>query len=38
MNHEGMKMSLPSRELITDFIEISATAVPFDDLVPHFVP
>jgi dihydroxy-acid dehydratase len=36
MNHEGMKMSLPSRELIADSIEISATAVPFDGLV--FIP
>jgi dihydroxy-acid dehydratase len=36
MNHEGMKMSLPSREIIADSIEISATAVPFDGLV--FIP
>ncbi len=36
MNHEGMRMSLPSRELIADSIEISATAVPFDGLV--FIP
>lgn len=36
MNHEGMKMSLPSRELIADSIEICATAVPFDGLV--FIP
>lgn len=36
MNHDGMKMSLPSRELIADSIEISATAVPFDGLV--FIP
>ncbi|GAB1410834.1 dihydroxy-acid dehydratase [Desulfovibrionales bacterium] len=36
MNHEGMKMSLPSRELIADSIEISAIAVPFDGLV--FIP
>jgi len=36
MNHEGMKMSLPSRELIADSIEISAVAVPFDGLV--FIP
>jgi len=33
MNHEGMKMSLPSRELIADSIEIMATAHPFDALV-----
>lgn len=33
MNHEGMKMSLPSRELIADSIEITATAHPFDGLV-----
>ena len=33
MNHEGMKMSLPSRELIADSIEIMATAHPFDGLV-----
>ncbi|NCD25197.1 MAG: dihydroxy-acid dehydratase [Deltaproteobacteria bacterium] len=36
MSHEGMRMSLPSRELIADSIEISATAVPFDGLV--FIP
>ncbi len=33
MNHEGMRMSLPSREVITDSIEIMATALPFDGLV-----
>jgi dihydroxy-acid dehydratase len=36
MNHEGMRMSLPSRELIADSIEICATALPFDGLV--FIP
>ena len=33
MNHEGMKYSLPSRELIADSIEVVATAHPFDGLV-----
>ena len=33
MNHEGMKYSLPSRELIADSIEIMANAHPFDGLV-----
>ncbi len=33
MGHEGMKYSLASRELITDSIEIMATAHPFDALV-----
>jgi dihydroxy-acid dehydratase len=33
MNHEGMKYSLPSRELIADSLEIMATAHPFDGLV-----
>jgi dihydroxy-acid dehydratase len=33
MNHEGMRMSLPSRELIADSVEIMATAHPFDALV-----
>ena len=33
MNHEGMKMSLPSRELIADSIELMAVAHPFDGLV-----
>ncbi len=33
MNHEGMKYSLPSRELITDSIEIMAKAHGFDGLV-----
>ena len=33
MNHEGMKYSLPSRELIADSIEIMAMAHPFDALV-----
>lgn len=36
MNHEGMRFSLPSREIITDSIEIMATAHPFDALV--FIP
>jgi len=36
MNHEGMKYSLASRELIADSIEIMATAHAFDALV--FVP
>lgn len=33
MNHEGMKYSLPSRELIADSIEIMAMSHPFDGLV-----
>lgn len=33
MNHEGMKYSLPSRELIADSIEIMASSHPFDGLV-----
>lgn len=33
MNHEGMRYSLPSRELIADSIEIMAMAHPFDGLV-----
>jgi dihydroxy-acid dehydratase len=33
MNHEGMKYSLSSRELIADSIEIMAVAHPFDALV-----
>jgi dihydroxy-acid dehydratase len=36
MNHAGMKYSLPSRELITDSIEIMASAHAFDALV--FIP
>ena len=36
MNHEGMKFSLTSREIIADSIEIMATAHPFDALV--FIP
>jgi len=36
MNHEGMKMSLPSREIIADSIETTAMACPFDALV--FIP
>lgn len=36
MNHEGMKFSLTSREVIADSIEIMATAHPFDALV--FIP
>ncbi|WP_027370578.1 dihydroxy-acid dehydratase [Desulfovermiculus halophilus] len=33
MNHEGMRMSLPSREVIADSIELMATAHPFDALI-----
>jgi dihydroxy-acid dehydratase len=33
MNHQGMKYSLMSREVIADSIEIMATAHPFDGLV-----
>ncbi len=33
MGHSGMQMSLPSRELIADSIELMATAHPFDGLV-----
>lgn len=33
MNHEGMRFSLPSREITADSIEIMATAHPFDALV-----
>lgn len=33
MNHEGMKYSLPSRELIADSVEIMAMSHPFDGLV-----
>lgn len=33
MNHEGMKYSLASRELIADSIEVMARAHPFDGLV-----
>jgi dihydroxy-acid dehydratase len=33
MNHEGMKYSLASREIIADSIEIMAMAHPFDGLV-----
>jgi dihydroxy-acid dehydratase len=33
MNHEGMRYSLPSRELIADSIEIMAVSHPFDGLV-----
>jgi len=33
MNHEGMKYSLASRELIADSVEVMATAHPFDALV-----
>ena len=36
MNHEGMRYSLPSREMIADSIEIMATAHPFDAMV--FIP
>ncbi len=33
MNHQGMRFSLPSRELIADSVEIMASAHPFDALV-----
>ena len=36
MNHEGMRFSLPSREIIADSVEIMAMAHPFDALV--FIP
>lgn len=36
MNHAGMRMSLPSRELIADSIEAMVTAQPFDGFV--FIP
>lgn len=36
MGHEGMKYSLPSRELIADSIEVMAMAYAFDGLV--FIP
>ena len=36
MNHEGMRFSLPSREITADSIEIMATAYPFDAMV--FIP
>src|SRR4030042_895321 len=36
MNHQGMKYSLPSRELIADSVEILAEAHAFDALV--FIP
>jgi dihydroxy-acid dehydratase len=36
MNHEGMKYSLPSRELIADTVEVMAEAHAFDALV--FIP
>ena len=36
MNHDGMKYSLPSRELIADSVEIMAQAHAFDGLV--FIP
>lgn len=36
MNHEGMKYSLPSRELIADSAEVMATANPYDGMV--FIP
>ena len=36
MGHMGMRMSLPSREVIADSIEIMATGHPFDALV--FIP
>jgi dihydroxy-acid dehydratase len=33
MDHRGMKFSLPSRELISDSVELVANATPFDGLV-----
>ena len=33
MNHEGMKYSLGSRELVCDSVEVMAKAYPFDGLV-----
>jgi len=33
MNHDGMRYSLASRELIADSVEVMATAHPFDGLV-----
>lgn len=33
MDHKGMKFSLPSREIITDSIEIVANGFPFDGLI-----
>lgn len=33
MGHEGMKYSLPSRDLIADSVELSARATPFDGMV-----
>jgi dihydroxy-acid dehydratase len=33
MGHEGMKYSLPSREIIADSVEIMGTAYPFDGMV-----
>ncbi len=33
MDHRGMKFSLPSRELISDSVELVAQATPFDGLV-----
>ena len=33
MGHEGMKFSLPSRELIADSVELEGHAFPFDGLV-----
>ena len=33
MHHQGMKYSLPSRELIADCVEVMAMAHPFDGLV-----
>lgn len=33
MNHQGMKYSLISRELIADSVEIMGTAIPFDGIV-----
>lgn len=36
MNHEGMRSSLPTREIIADSVEATAIAMPFDALV--FIP
>ena len=33
MGHEGMKFSLPSREIVADSVEIMASAHPFDGLI-----
>ena len=36
MNHAGMRMSLPSRDVIADSIEVMACAQPFDGMI--FIP